>query len=140
MPAGSVIDNNHPLDKRETPMKERYCRSFDEPVLDVFMNRSFYLRAIMMLVCVPAYILWMPSVVLAQGLPAGWTSQDIGSPGVAGSTSVSNGVWTVSGSGSDISGASDQFQYAYEPFAGDGSIVAYVASEGNTDPGAKSGV
>ena len=79
---------------------------------------------------------------MAQGtnLPSGWPSQDIGSPGVAGSASVTNGVWTVSGSGSDIWGASDQFQYAYENFGGDGTIVAYVASEGNTDPWAKSGL
>src|SRR5579862_9783291 len=122
-------------------MKERYRLSFASLILDVSMSYRFHLRAIL-LAFVPAYILWIPSIVQAQGtgLPAGWTAQDIGSPGIAGSTSVTNGTWTVSGSGSDISGASDQFQYVYDGFAGDGSIVAYVASEGNTDPLAKSGV
>lgn len=122
-------------------MKECYRLPFSEPVFDLFVNHGFFLRVILAL-CVPVLGLSVPSVVRAQGigLPAGWTSQDIGSPGVAGSTSVNNGTWTVSGSGSDIWGASDQFQFAYKSVGGDGSIVAYVASEGNTDPWAKSGV
>src|SRR5580658_5200769 len=52
--------------------------------------------------------LLVPSRSLAQGtiLPNGWISQDIGSPGVPGSTTVTNGIWTVSGSGLHIYGAS----------------------------------
>ncbi len=79
-----------------------------------------------------------PSV--GSTLPAGWTSQDIGSPGVAGSTSASGGTFTVNAGGSDIWGASDQFRYTYQSMSGNGEIIARVASLGNTDPWAKAGV
>ena len=76
----------------------------------------------------------------AQGLPAGWTSQSIGSPGSGGNAAASGGTWTVSGGGADIWGASDQFQFVSRALRGDGSVVARVASVGNTNGWAKSGV
>ncbi len=40
----------------------------------------------------------------AQGLPVGWSSLDIGGPGVAGSGVQSGGTWTVRGGGEDVWG------------------------------------
>ena len=76
----------------------------------------------------------------AQGLPSGWTSQGVGSPGAGGSAAVSGGTWTVSGGGADIWGTADQFQFVSRALRGDGSVVARVGSVGNTSGWAKSGV
>jgi hypothetical protein len=73
-------------------------------------------------------------------LPAGWTDADIGSPGIAGSAGSTNGSWTVSGGGSDIWNAADQFNFASTSMGGDGTIIALVTSLQNTDPWAKAGV
>ena len=59
---------------------------------------------------------------------------------MAGSASYASGVFTVNGCGADIWGASDQFNYVSQPLTGDGSIVARVTSQSDTDPWAKAGV
>ena len=69
-----------------------------------------------------------------------WTNRDVGSSSLAGSTSVANGVITVTGSGADIWGTVDAFQFASQPLTGDGTIVARVLSLQNTDPWAKAGL
>jgi len=74
--------------------------------------------------------------------PSPWQSVDIGltnSQGCAGYNS-SSGLFTVGGIGSDIWGTSDQFHYVYQPFNGNGAIIARVASEANTNAWAKAGV
>ncbi|OWK38305.1 LamG-like jellyroll fold domain-containing protein [Fimbriiglobus ruber] len=76
----------------------------------------------------------------SSGLPAGWRHQDIGTVAGAGGAGSSGGTFTLDGSGSDIWGTADQFQYAYQTMTGDGSIVARVASQGNTSTWAKAGV
>ncbi|MDE3099464.1 MAG: RICIN domain-containing protein, partial [Verrucomicrobiota bacterium] len=73
------------------------------------------------------------------GLPAGWTDADIGSVGLAGSASYSGGTFTVNGSGADIWGTVDAFNYAYQSVSGDQTIIARVASQQNTSSWAKSG-
>ena len=73
-------------------------------------------------------------------LPSPWADSDVGSPAVAGSASDSSGVFTVNGGGSDIWGSTDQFNYVSQPLTGNGSIVARVTSQGDTDPWAKAGV
>ncbi len=72
-------------------------------------------------------------------LPSGWTDVDIGSPGVAGSASYSSGVFTISGSGADIFGTSDQFNYAYLSAGTNLSVVTRVASINAANAWAKSG-
>jgi hypothetical protein len=74
--------------------------------------------------------------------PAGvqFTDLDIGAQHVAGSFASSGGIYTVSGSGSDIWGTADQFNYAYQAATGDLTITARVATEANTDTWAKAGV
>jgi regulation of enolase protein 1 (concanavalin A-like superfamily) len=71
---------------------------------------------------------------------SGWTSGDVGNPAVAGASSLANGTFTVTGGGSDIWGRADQFQFVYQPVAGDVEIVARVASLSAAEPWAKAGV
>ena len=82
----------------------------------------------------------MSSPAGAQTLPAPWTSSDIGAPAVSGSATHSNGTFTIKGAGTDIWQTSDQFRFVYQPFSGDGEIVARVASVSNTHEWAKAGV
>jgi regulation of enolase protein 1 (concanavalin A-like superfamily) len=72
--------------------------------------------------------------LVQASLPGGWTDQDIGSPGLAGSASDVNGDWTVAGGGSDIWNAADQFNFASTTDISDGSIIAEVTSLQNSDP------
>jgi len=74
------------------------------------------------------------------GLPTPWLNQDVGSTGLAGSTTLASSVFTVKGAGGDIWGAADAFQFAYQPLNGDGQIVARVASMQNTNSNAKAGL
>jgi hypothetical protein len=69
-----------------------------------------------------------------------WTGQDIGSPPVAGADSFGAGAWTVSGSGRDIGGTSDQFHFVWQPRAGNVSLSARVVTQTNTNGAAKSGL
>jgi hypothetical protein len=80
------------------------------------------------------------AVTLKSPFPPGWSDTDVGNPQLAGSATFTNGVYTVYASGVDISGTSDQFHYVYTTITGDGTIVARVASQDDTDPGAKAGV
>ena len=73
-------------------------------------------------------------------LPAPWHSEDVGIAGPAGSATVANGVFTVKGSGYDIWGEYDSFQFVWQPLSGDGQITARVLSVENTDAWAKAGV
>jgi fibronectin type 3 domain-containing protein len=73
-------------------------------------------------------------------LPSPWQDTDIGSPAKPGSGSATSGTFTVAGGGGDIWNTSDQFNFVYEPLNGDGTIVARVASQQNTNVWAKAGV
>ncbi|HXD72858.1 MAG TPA: hypothetical protein VN628_03945, partial [Vicinamibacterales bacterium] len=74
------------------------------------------------------------------GLPSPWTDGDVGAVGAAGSASFSSGVFTVNGSGSDIWGAADSFNFVSQPASGDGTLVARVATVQNTNTYAKAGL
>ena len=67
------------------------------------------------------------------GLPAGWSDADIGSPGLAGSATYGDGLWTVTGGGSDIWNNADQFNFVSTNFNGDGTMIAQVTSLQNSD-------
>ena len=75
-------------------------------------------------------------------LPSGWSQQDIGSVGAAGSGgySAGSGTFTVKGSGADIWGTADAFHYVYKPMTGDGVVIARVASIQNVNAWTKAGV
>jgi YD repeat-containing protein len=67
-------------------------------------------------------------VLTIRPLPSGWSDGDIGLVGLAGSSSYSNGVFTIQGAGADIYGTADAFHFLYQPLSGDGAIVARVVS------------
>ncbi len=73
-------------------------------------------------------------------LPAGFSHGDVGAVGYGGSATFYRGTFTVSGSGADVWGTADAFQYVYQSLSGDGTIVARVDSLIDTDPNAKVGV
>jgi hypothetical protein len=50
------------------------------------------------------------------------------------------GTYTMTASGTDITGTADEFHYAYKKLTGAGSIIAKVLSVSNTDVWAKAGV
>jgi hypothetical protein len=73
--------------------------------------------------------------------PRPWTSQDIGSVAIAGSTSrFSEADMTVRGSGADIWNTADAFRFSSTPLNGDGEVVAQVINLTNTHASAKAGV
>ena len=74
------------------------------------------------------------------GLPSPWADTDVGSPPIAGSASYAAGVFTLKGSGADIFGSNDQFNYLYQPSSGNGTIIARVSSVTNTSSNAKAGI
>ncbi len=97
-------------------------------------------RSVPRFVSAAIVLLLFATIVKAQ-LPGGWSSTDIGSPGLAGSSSYAAGTWTVRGSGADIWGTSDQFQFAYNNAVTNYSvIVARVTAQDNTHAWAKAGV
>jgi hypothetical protein len=75
-------------------------------------------------------------------LPTGWSHQDIGAVGLAGDATYDSGTstFTIRGAGADVWGTADALQYAYTTLAGNGSIVARVASTSNTAAWVKAGV
>jgi len=69
-----------------------------------------------------------------------WTGADIGSPGQAGSRTISGSTFTVNGSGADIFSTSDSFYYLSQSYSGDAQLTARIVSQDRTDPWAKAGV
>ena len=100
-------------------------------------------------------VLTVTPVTISQ-LPPPWQNQDVGAVGVAGSASFvdgnevdmdddpnlrfRDGIFTINGSGADIGGQADAFQFAYQPWTGDGEVIALVSGIGSADPVAKVGV
>jgi hypothetical protein len=81
--------------------------------------------------------------------PRDWTKGGVaelslwfrGYPGSVGSFVESPvGTYTMTASGTDITGTSDEFHYAYKMLTGAGSIIAKVNSVDNTNAWAKAGV
>jgi autotransporter-associated beta strand protein len=77
----------------------------------------------------------------APAIYTNWTAVDIGGPAFAGSTTWSNGVWTIKGGGADVNySTADQFHFAYLTRTNDFVMVARVMSETNTGTYAKAGL
>ena len=73
-------------------------------------------------------------------LPASWVDADIGNPGIPGSADFYQGVFAVKGSGSAISGTSDNFHFVYQPWTNGFLLTARVSTQPSTSASAKSGV
>ena len=80
--------------------------------------------------------------LFAGDVPAPWQSTDIGAVGQAGSASQALGTsgFYVNGSGADIWGTSDAFQFTSQALAGDGDLIARLDQEQNTSPYTKAGL
>ena len=80
-------------------------------------------------------------VVTFGGAPAPtWSSTVVGPVALPGASTFDGATWTLQASGSDVWDASDAFRYTYRPLAGNGSIVARVASLAGPHPWSKAGV
>src|SRR5919106_250968 len=86
-----------------------------------------------------AFAMCAASAVQAQ-VPAPWVARDVGAPSPAGTSSLSSGTFTISASGWDIWGASDQFHFVYQQLSGDFEISARADSITNTNVWAKAGM
>ena len=67
----------------------------------------------------------------ASSLPAGWSNQDIGTTGIAGSATyatVANSTYIATGAGTGISGTGDAFNYTYTSVTGDYTLTARLIS------------
>jgi regulation of enolase protein 1 (concanavalin A-like superfamily) len=70
----------------------------------------------------------------------GWSNRDIGTVGRAGHAAEQHGVFTLEGSGADIWDTADGFHFLHRTLAGDGEVVARVASLQGSHHWAKAGV
>lgn len=74
-----------------------------------------------------ALTLSMPAMAAA---PAGHQEANIGAPDTDGGTEVTGNSWTVSGSGNDFNGATeDQLYFVYKTIKGNGSVRARLVGE-----------
>jgi len=87
-----------------------------------------------------AFVAGLAAAPAGATCPDYWSCDDIGSPPLAGDQTLSNGTWTVRGSGSDIWNSSDQFHYVSQQVSGDSSIVARLTSQQNTSICTKAGL
>ncbi len=81
-------------------------------------------------------------VLRVDEMASSWSAQDIGmvyGPGYS-SYNSSTGVYTLAGTGADIWGSNDGFQYLYQTLSGDGTITVRVTDMTDTASWAKSGV
>lgn len=73
-------------------------------------------------------------------LPTRYFSADIGDIGVAGSSCLNNGIYTIQGSGIDIGGSNDEFQYAFTNLLGDEHVFAQVLTQDASNINNKAGL
>lgn len=82
----------------------------------------------------------MADVTISTGIANSGSGSDVGSVGLAGSSSEGGGVWTLSGSGADIWDSADGFHFRNAELSGDGFIQVRLLSQTNTDLWAKAGI
>lgn len=73
-------------------------------------------------------------------LPWPWQSRDVGFVGAPGAATHTSGTFTVRGSGADIWGAADAFQFVYQRVDGDFTFEARVAGVEGTHDWTKAGL
>ncbi len=75
-------------------------------------------------------------------VPSPWVDQDIGSVSAAGSADLAGGVFTLRGSGADIYGTADGFNYCYQTVSGNFTFTGRLNSAGGTgvNSGAAAGI
>ncbi len=78
--------------------------------------------------------------LFTDALPAPWTTNAFGNFTAATSATYSNGIFTVTGAGANISGTNDNFWFVNQPFTNDATLVARVVSQSGTNSSARAGV
>jgi len=75
-------------------------------------------------------------------MPSPWQSTDVGAPILAGGADYAPGdqAFYMDGAGADVFGSNDQFHYVYQTLNGDGTIIARVRYQTNSNSWAKAGV
>jgi regulation of enolase protein 1 (concanavalin A-like superfamily) len=68
------------------------------------------------------------TAVVRSPLPAPWTGASIGNETPVGGAMYTNGRFTITGGGPDIWNTADGFHFVYQPWSGDGEIVAHITS------------
>jgi regulation of enolase protein 1 (concanavalin A-like superfamily) len=81
-------------------------------------------------------MMWAAALSLAvpvmAAAPTGYQEANIGAPDMDGSTDIAGDVWTVSGSGNDFNGATeDQLYFVYKSIKGNGSVQARMRGAGS---------
>lgn len=80
------------------------------------------------------------SIPIATAPVGEFTSQDIGSPALAGSTVRNGNLITITAGGTDIWGASDQFHFAHQQRTGDFDVSVRIESVVQSDLYTKTGL
>jgi alpha-L-fucosidase len=80
------------------------------------------------------------SASLVAAPSTNWLTEDVGAVGATGSLGLTNGVFTVQGSGADIWNSADGFRYVFQSLAGDCALTARVLNLQSTAGWAKAGV
>ena len=80
------------------------------------------------------------AIVAEPALPDPWETADIGAVGARGTASVTDGTWTIEGSGADIWDRADEFRYVYRIGGSQFSLTARVASIENLHRWVKAGI
>jgi hypothetical protein len=73
-------------------------------------------------------------------IPEPWVDMDVGMVGLPGAAGRTTGRYHVMGSGGDIWGDADQFNFLHRPVTGDLELVAKVVSQQNTSGDARAGI
>ena len=73
-------------------------------------------------------------------LPVDWSSSDIGSTSIAGSSCENSGTYTIQASGTDLFSSADGFRYTYKHIAGNNTIIAKINSFTGTGTYPKAGI
>ena len=79
------------------------------------------------------------NVSVASPLPSLWRTGDVGAIDVAGATAYAGGAYTIDAGGTWVWSTSDAFRFVYQPWSGDGTLVAHIeslAAGGGTDSAA----
>ena len=80
------------------------------------------------------------SASLVAAPSTNWLTEDVGVVAATGSFGLTNGVFTIQGSGADIWNSADGFRYVFQSLAGDCALTARVLNLQNTTGWAKAGV
>ncbi len=78
--------------------------------------------------------------VFTGALPSNWSSNAEGALSAATGSTYSNGVFFVSGAGTNISGTADNFWLINQPVTNDATIIARVVSQDSINAAARAGV